>query len=324
MGVYCRELLAGLASANPGTKFLHCYRSHRWWRGWRAPRPPNAAWRPLFEERQLWSSDLFHGLNQRLPRSRFKRTVCTFHDLFVMTGDYSTPEFRARFTRQAREAAARADIIIAVSRFTADQVHELLGVERSRLRVVSHGVRFQQSDAPKERIVLHVGAIQKRKNLVWLIHAFETSPASKWKLVLAGSDGYDAAEVHQRIAASAARDRIVVTGWISDDELAGWYSCASVLAFPSLDEGFGIPVLEAMAHGVPVLSSRASALEEVCGDAAVLVDPQSQEEITAGLTRLLTDNELRTELADRGRQRAALYPWERAVAETWNVYREML
>ena len=97
-------------------------------------------------------------------RSQF--TVTTFHDLFVMTGDYSTPEFRERFTRLAKDAAARSDRIISVSKFTATQVHELLGVEWDRLRVIHHGVRMPVDHAsPREKIVLHVGAIQKRKNI---------------------------------------------------------------------------------------------------------------------------------------------------------------
>ena len=144
-----------------------------------------------------------------------RRAVATFHDLFVMTGEYSTPEFRARFTAQARDAAARADAVIAVSEFTRSQVVSLLGVEPARVHVVHHGTRkfAEPLIAPpgREKVILNVGAIQKRKNIARLVEAFETLPPS-WQLVLAGSNGYGAEEILARIEKSPARERINVTG----------------------------------------------------------------------------------------------------------------
>lgn len=324
--MYSREVLAGLAQLHPEAQFLHCYRPHRLWRGLTEPRPRVAACRPLFENIQVWRANLFHGLNQRLPQRTAKRTVCTFHDLFVMSGEYSTTEFRQRFTEQAKQAAARADLIIAVSGFTASQVESYLGFDRARIRVVPHGVRFRLDPGGDSRdpIVLHVGALQVRKNLLRLISAFERVARSPWRLVLAGSDGFGAEQIHARIAASPAQERIKVTGWVSDSELTGWYRRASVLAFASLDEGFGIPALEAMAQGVAVLSSRGSALEEVCGDAALLVDPGSEDEIATGLRRLIEEEALRNRLVTLGRSRASAFPWQRAVESTWRVYEELL
>src|SRR5262249_18717266 len=139
VGVYSREVLRGLAAAHPETEFLWCYRAHRLRRSWDQTLPENCRRRVLQEPVAPRAADLFHSLNQRLPRARFRRTVATFHDLFVLTGEYSTAEFRARFAEQARHAAG-ADAIIAVSEFTASQVHELLGVERSRIHVIHHGV----------------------------------------------------------------------------------------------------------------------------------------------------------------------------------------
>lgn len=323
VGVYSRELMRGLAAAHPEARFLHCYRTHRLWAGWRQS---GGLTRPLGEGRPWFQYDIFHGLNQRLPGRRLRRAVCTFHDLFVLTAEYSTPEFRARFAARARAAAERADLIIAISEFTAAQVETLLGVERARLRVAPHGVRFPPDalNGERENVVLHVGAIQVRKNLVRLIGAFERGAPEGWRLVLAGSDGYGAAEVHERIARSPRRDSIIVTGWIPDEDLAQWYSRAAVLAFVSLDEGFGIPALEAMARGAAVLASRGTALEEVCADAALLVDPRNEDEITGGLERLVRDEQLRASYRERGRARARLYPWARAVEQTWRVYSELL
>lgn len=311
-------MLRGLAAAQPGETFHWMYRPHRFLRALGQTVPRNCARRLLLD--QLPSrSRLFHGLNQRLPAWQPKRAITTFHDLFVMTGEYSTVEFRARFTRLALDAAARSDLIVAVSQFTADQVHELLHVERSRLRVVHHGIRIEPT-APvaREPIVLHVGAIQKRKNIARLIGAFHCLPPP-WRLVLAGSAGYGAEEVLRN-----AGDRVEVTGYLTDLQLAGLYRKATIFAFPSLDEGFGIPALEAMAHGIPVLASNTSALPEVCGDAAILVDPTNQNQLAADLTRLAGDEKLRGEMICRGLERAALFNWETAAARTWEVYRELI
>jgi glycosyltransferase involved in cell wall biosynthesis len=314
VGVYSREILSGLATAHPEAQFDWCYRPHRYLR---APGPHK---RLLLDPVWPRSSDLFHGLNQRLPRIPMRRAVATFHDLFVLTGEYSTAEFRARFAAQARDAATRADAIIAVSAFTREQVISILGVAPERVYVVHHGVReLALPSVERENVILNVGAIQKRKNISRLVEAFEQVDRG-WRLVLAGSDGFGAAEIHDRIARSPARDRIVVTGYVSPADLAGWYARARIFAFPSLDEGFGMPVLEAMQAGIPVLTSNRSALPEVAGDAALLVDPED----TSALRTLTENLELQKDLARRGLARARMFTWEKAVRETWEVYRTLL
>jgi glycosyltransferase involved in cell wall biosynthesis len=317
VGVYSLEISNALARAHPQARFLQYYRPHRFLRA------------PAERRRLLWGgferrADLFHGLNQRLDR-RYRRAVSTFHDLFVLTGDYSSPEFRQRFAAQARQAAERSDLVIAVSEFTASQVHELLNVERSRIRVIPHGVRVpsRSDETARERIILFVGAVQKRKNVRRLVEAFERTPRD-WKLVLAGSVGYGSEAELQAVERSARRADITITGYIPNDDLERLYSRASILAFPSLDEGFGLPVLEAMARGLPVLTSNRSALPEVAGSAALLVDPLDTESISTALNRLIEDANLRKDLARKGLERSKLFTWERAAAETWTVYAELL
>jgi glycosyltransferase involved in cell wall biosynthesis len=319
VGVYSREILFGLAAAHPEAGFQFCYRPHRFVRSFKEQLPANCH-RSLLQEPILpRRADIFHGLNQRLPTTRLRRTVTTFHDLFVLSGDYSTPEFRRRFAEQARRAADGSDRIITVSEFTAGQVEQLLGVERSRIRVVHHGVRIPpDSPLEREKIILHVGAIQKRKNVVRLVEAFESMPPD-WRLALAGSAGFGGAEILSNIRNS----RISVLGYVSAKDLAAWYSRAMILAFPSLDEGFGIPVLEAMAAGVPVITSNRSALSEVAGDAALLVNPESVEELGEALRRMAGDAQLREDLKRKGLTRAAAFSWPKAVEDTWKVYREL-
>jgi glycosyltransferase involved in cell wall biosynthesis len=327
VGLYSQEILMGLAAAHPEVRFDFCYRPHRYLRARRAALPSNARRRLLAEPFGPRGADLFHGLNQRLPHIPMRHAIATFHDLFVMTGVYSTPEFRARFTAQARDAAERADAVIAVSQFTASQVVTLLGADPAKVHVVHHGIRHlvAPGSAPpdREKVILNVGAIQKRKNVTRLVEAFETLPPP-WQLVLAGSHGYGAEEILARIENSPTRDRIRVTGYVSAPDLAGWYARASVFAFPSLDEGFGMPVLEAMAAGVPVIASNRSALPEVVGDAAVLVDPDSSEALGTALRELTINMDWCRELARRGTARAQMFTWEKAVRETWDVYRAVL
>lgn len=324
VGVYCREILYGLAQAHSEARFRFCYKPHRFFQSLQTKLPQNAR-RTLFHDNWLLpNADVFHGLNQRLPRRVPRNSVCTFHDLFVMTGEYSTPEFRERFTEQARHATQHAERIITVSAFTAKQVETLLGFPAERIRVVHHGVHPPERavEMQREKIVLQVGAIQTRKNIGRLVTAFEAIPKD-WRLVLAGSAGYGAHEILKQIERSPACARIQVTGYVAPEVLEELYARASVFAFPSLDEGFGMPLLEAMVRGVPVLTSNRSAMPEVAGDAAALIDPENIEEMATRLNELAGSEEFREELIRRGRLRAAKFTWEDAVQKTWAVYNEL-
>jgi O-antigen biosynthesis alpha-1,2-mannosyltransferase len=322
VGVYSREILYGLARFRSEARFQFCYRPHRYLRSFSDALPRNC------ERGLLWngwprSPDLFHGLNQRIDSMAYRRTVSTFHDLFVMSGDYSTPEFRAKFTEQARLAAQRSDRIITVSHFTARQVETLLGVDPARIRVVHHGVRKPPPRATKrEPLILFVGALQRRKNVARLVEAFERVPAG-WTLALAGASGFGAEQILRRIEVSARRADIQALGYVSSAVLEDLYARASVFAFPSLDEGFGMPVLDAMARGVPVLTSNISVLPEVSGDAAYLVDPTDTESIADGLHKLMDDTALRDRLAKLGLERCKQFSWDQAVEQTWKVYEEL-
>ncbi len=323
VGVYCREMLTGIAGLKAPEPISFLYRPHRLLRSFEERLPANAQ-RGLLLESLGPRDALFHGLNQRLPRKAFRRQAVTFHDLFVLTAEYSTAAFRERFAQQARHAAASADVIIAVSEFTAGQVRDLLGVPAARVQVIHHGVHqaAEPPPPPRAQVVLHVGSIQARKNLVRLVTAFAAAPED-WRLVLAGGDGYGADTVYSAIEQSPARQRITVTGYVTAAVLSGWYERASVFAFPSLDEGFGMPVLEAMAAGTPVLASNRGALPEVCGGAAVIVDALDVDAMAENLRLLCLDPEYRERMAALGRARAALFPWGAAVARTQSVYTQL-
>ena len=207
---------------------------------------------------------------------RMRSSVATFHDLFVHDGRILDARNSARASRRRRGTPPpRRRYRRRLANSLASQVIALLDVEPARVHVVHHGVRRldrRAAGTPREKVILNVGAIQKRKNIARLVEAFEQVDP-EWQLVLAGSNGYGAEEILARMDASPARDRILVTGYVSPAELAAGIARAAIFAFPSLDEGFGMPVLEAMAAGTPVITSNRSALPEVAGDAALLVDP---------------------------------------------------
>lgn len=334
VAVYARNLTHQLARAQPRQRFGWFLRSNRYFRSFGSRLPPNAR-RRLLE----WPSirltarrlQLFHGLNQRLPGGIEVPKVVTYHDLFAMTGAYSTAEFRARFAGLARETARRADRIIAVSAHTADQVARRLGFPRSRITVVHHGVEPLEVPRPSRLeallgrlgvsppFVLHVGTLQVRKNIERVVAAFEAAGQSA-QLVLAGSLGYGAGGIVARVESSSARERIRLVGHVDDDARASLYAAAEVLLFPSLEEGFGLPVVEAFSVGLPVIGSNLSAVPEVAGDAAVLVDPFDTDEIAGALNRVLGDRGLRADLRQKGMERSRQFSWERCAAETWRVY----
>lgn len=320
VAVYSREILKGLALAQTTDRIYAYYRPHRIVRALRSPSFSGVHRRVLLESAAP-GVDVFHGLNQRLPPKKKGRFVVTFHDLFVMTDNYSTPEFRERFARLAREAAQRADAIIAVSDFTAGQVRSLLSV-KGHIHVIRHGVHPARLSSRREKLVLHVGAIQRRKNLIRLVEAFEALPKG-WKLALAGGSGYGDDEVRARIERSPRRGDIELPGYVTPAELEVLYDRASIFAFPSLGEGFGIPVLEAMVRGIPVVSSERTATAEVAGDAALKVNPLDSSAIAGALERIIESEALQTELRHAGVAQASRFSWDEAVSRTRAVYAEL-
>jgi glycosyltransferase involved in cell wall biosynthesis len=325
IAIYSQHMLHGLATQYPADKFTYCYRPRQFLQA-TSPALPNTGKAILLPRLPTFRAEIFHALNQRVDGRGTRRVVSTFHDLFVMTAEYSSESFRERFTRQAREAAQRSDLLITVSEFTAGQVSDLLNIPRSRIRVIPHGVALPANtpNIAREQIVLFVGALQTRKNVIRLVEAFETL-REPWRLVLAGApSGYQAEQILNRINASPARERIEVTGYLSQQKLNEFFARASIFAFPSLDEGFGIPVLEAMAWGLPVITSNSSALAELGRDAALLIDPLSVQEIAGALSSLAVSKSLRETLAAAGKLRAEKFTWKKAIEKTYAVYSELL
>jgi glycosyltransferase involved in cell wall biosynthesis len=303
-----------------------------------------AAVRVLWEQLvQPWAlrriqADLVHGPVFVGPLLSSCPVVVTIHDLsFIRFPELFRPVNRFYLTALTRLSARRARRLIAVSAHAARESAQLLGVPPERIDVVYHGVdpafhplpagevlSFRERRGLPERFVFFVGTLEPRKNLVRLVEAFARVRDGGTGLVLVGGRGWSYDELFARVEALGLGDEIVFAGYVMNDELPLWYNAATVVAYPSVYEGFGLPVLEAQACGTPVLTSNTSSLPEAAGDAALMVDPYDVEAIAAGLSQVLTDESLRHQLRERGLVHAGRFSWPRAARETACVYRRAL
>ncbi len=270
---------------------------------------------------------------------RHPRSVVTIHDVGYLHHPESHPAAARRMlhatTRWSTRVASR---IIAISEATKRDLTAHYAVPAERIQVIHHGVDHTMRLASRESIVelrhrlglpeayvLFVGTIQPRKNLGRLAEAmsFVANAGLPHRLVLAGKRGWLASEVETHISRSASADRVQYLGYVATSDLPTLYSGADAFCFPSLYEGFGLPLLEAMACGTPVVAANSSAIPEVAGDAALLVDPTDVAAIGTALVRVLTGEPIRRQCIVRGRTRASTYTWERTAEATIGLLREV-
>jgi len=265
--------------------------------------------------------------------------VYTFHDVMPLQHpewyrSYEVFLFRAA----ARDAAARAVRIIAVSSTVADAVAAHTAIDRSRITVVYEGVDASFRSPPPanvveevcvrfgvrpRRYVIYVGWVSTRKNVPVLVEALARC-GSDLALLVVGPEGLGAERVDDAIERLGVRQRVIHAGHVPDDDLRALMAGALALVHPSQYEGFGLTPLEAMALGTPAIAARAGALPEVLGDAAELLDPDDVDAWAGALQRLDADAAYATELAERGRRHALAFTWDKAAIETADVHREVL
>jgi glycosyltransferase involved in cell wall biosynthesis len=283
--------------------------------------------------------DLFHGPVNALPLAAPGRGIVTIHDLAFLAHPEALGAARRRYlTLLTALSARRAARIIAVSAFTRDEIVRRLRVPASKIAVVHNAVdaafkplpaaeiaRFKEAQRLPERVILCVGTLEPRKNLTGLLEAFaRLAPESDAELVVVGGQGWLFDEALARVATLGLTGRVRFTGFVPEDDLPRWYNAATVFVYPSLYEGFGLPPLEALACGVPTVTSAGTVMAEIVGDAALLTDPRDPAAIAAAIARLLDDNPLRTTLRERGPRQAAPFTWAHAAAATCDVYDEIL
>jgi glycosyltransferase involved in cell wall biosynthesis len=304
-------------------------------------RPLHALWSRRNGPPVEWfigAADVVHGTNFVVPPTRRAAAVASVHDLTPLHHPELCDAATLAYPGLIRRALHRGAWVHADSAFVAGEVIEAFGADPERVRVVHPGVpdlpRLGDTEAEAalrrilppgtERYCLAVGTAEPRKDLAGLVRAFGAVAAAHEdvSLVLAGPPGWGEAALEEAVAASPARGRIVRTGWLDDADLAALLGRATVLAFPSLYEGFGFPPLEAMRAGVPVVATRAGSLPEVLGDGALLVDPGDVDGLAGALARCLTDEAARRDLAAAGSAWVSRFSWETCGAGLEQLYRD--
>lgn len=360
IGRYVRELIAALAAHDPQTPYRLFVAGAR--RRCLPPEPgPNFTWFPT-RITPLWFARLWHRLQLPLPVETFTgrvalfhatdftlpptlnrtRTLLTVHDLsFVRTPETASPVLKAYLDQVVPRSVRRAAHVLADSQATKDDLVELYGTPPDKITVLLSGIQAdfgrvtdevarkavrQRYNIPEQPYLVSVGTVQPRKNYARLVAALAAlGPAfADVHLVIAGGRGWLDSPIFQAVADYGLAERVHFTGFVRDEDLPALYSAATCLAFPSLYEGFGFPVLEAMACGTPVLTSNISSLPEVAGDAALLVDPYDVEAMAEALRRLLTDETLRASLVRQGYEQVRRFTWARAAEQLSGIYRSML
>lgn len=296
-----------------------------------AARPLRWAWkrwdRPYIE---WWTDeiDVVHGTNFVVPPTRDAGEVVTVHDLTPMRFPELAHEATLAYEPLIRRALDRGALVHTPSSFVAAEVVEHFGVSADRVHAVAEGVPPLPDVAADEQLtggapyILTIGTIEPRKDHRLLVHAFDSIAArdADLRLVIAGPDGWGSAGLTDAIAAAHHRDRIVRLGYVDDEAKAGLLRGATVFAFPSVYEGFGLPPLEAMRAGVPVVATAAGSLPEVLDDAALLVPAGDADALAEALAEAVVDDVARARLINAGRTRVATYSWDRCADGLVVVY----
>jgi glycosyltransferase involved in cell wall biosynthesis len=294
---------------------------------------------PLYARRNKLA--LFHGTNYNVPLWTPCPTVVTIHDLSLVLHSNTHPENLVQRARRRLPVMTRiATRIITDSESVKREICEHLNVRPEKITSVPLAPRqvFQPVAEPAARdtryrlgvndeFILFVGTVEPRKNLVTLVNAFEEvlrNTELNPQLVIAGQRGWMNEDLFARIENAALSRNICFTGYLTDEDLRALYSSCRVAVYPSLYEGFGLPPLEAMACGAPVITSRIPVIMETSAEAARLVNPTDVHELAAALVELLTDADAREQLSRAGLERAAEYTWERTAEKTLEVYQEAM
>jgi glycosyltransferase involved in cell wall biosynthesis len=292
-------------------------------------------------EAALRRVDLLHGTVNVVPFLFHRPTVLTVHDLSFLRLPGQFPPLKARYLKAAVELSTRrATHVIAVSQHTRRDLIELLALPEERITVVYSGASpdfrplpavegeaFRRVHFEGRPLILHVGTLQPRKNIDVLIRAFgavRRRAQIPHVLALVGARGWMYQDLFALVEREALTDHVRFVDFVPSHQLPLWYNSADLFAYPSAYEGFGLPVLEAMACGVPVVTSASSSLAELAGDAGITVPPGSQEALELALMRVLDDKSLRLQLRAKGLVRASAFSWARTASDTVSVYEQAL
>ncbi len=363
LGSYACSLLDALARIDPVHEYVlhpftwHCFvdrydlahcpkapnfRRARWW----LPRRWVVRWWRENRKDKDWlvggPHDVFFSPFHAVPPRHLGKLVCVFHDVaFFAHPEFSTDENRRFCTDQIDEAKRRADLIVTVSEFSRQEIARYTGIPLARIRAIHEAADPRYRPLPHARVparlaaaigaepfVLYVGSLEPRKNLLTLVQSYAElvrEKTARGRLVIAGGSGWKNSDVFAAIERLHLQEHVICTGFVSDEELVALYNTAACCVYPTLYEGFGLPVVEAMACGCPVITTRVASIPEVGGEAVVYAGaPRDVRALADAIARVLGDAALRADLRARGLAQAARFTWEATARQTLAVLEEVV
>lgn len=277
---------------------------------------------------------LYHETNYTPFHFEKGPTVITLYDLsFVRHPEWHPTDRVKYFGKYCLQQLTKVDAIITISEFIKKEIISLLGINPAKIYVTPLGVDHSFTPGGKvmkelpNKYILFLGNLEPRKNLLTLLNAYRSIPGNlrdRYPLVIAGASGWHTKELKKTLRLFQSDEKPILTGYVPQKLLPSLYRGASLFVYPSFYEGFGLPIIEAMASGVPVITSNISSFPEVVGDAGLLVNPYDADELKEAMIKVLEDPKIRKELSEKGMERAKLFSWEKCASGTLTVYQKVL
>lgn len=290
-------------------------------------------------DKYLDNPNIIQGTDHFVYPCKNALKIMTIHDLsFIKYPEYAPKIVKKTYKNRIENCLKWTDLIITFSQSTKQDIMEIFNFPEEKIFITHQASRYKNLPINKSQInsinynsnnpyLLFVSTFEPRKNIINIIQAFNYLKQTKkiaHNLILIGQKGWQYQPIFNAINNSPFRDHIYYLGYLSDEEVALFYQNAEVFVYPSYYEGFGLPVLEAMSLGVPVITSNTSSLPEVAGDAAILVNPDHYQELADAILQVINNTQLRNQLIEKGKNRAKLFSWENTAKQTINAYNYLL
>ncbi|MCU0533623.1 MAG: glycosyltransferase family 4 protein [Hydrococcus sp. Prado102] len=294
-------------------------------------------------EAYLGLPDILHGTDHVVYPCKSSFKILTIHDLtFIKYPQFTNSIVKNTYASRIKRCLKWTDLVITFSQNTKQEIVEYLGVESDRIFITPQASRYPPNYLVQNKLkqlelygqydfsqpyILFVSKLEPRKNIITLIKAFNLLKQEnriEHQLILIGQKGWGYEPILNAIATSPHTDSIYHLDYLSDELVALFYSQADVFVYPSYYEGFGLPVLEAMTLGAPVITSNTSSLPEVAGDAAILINPHDSTELAEAILKVISNSQLRQDLINKGKERAKLFSWKTTARETLKAYRTLI
>jgi glycosyltransferase involved in cell wall biosynthesis len=288
------------------------------------------------------NADIFHFFNYIVPPKIKGKVIVTVYDMvYKLYPETMTKRNYKRLDKELKRSVDRADKIITISENSKNEIIKFLNVDATKIEIVYPGIdrinytkKYSNDEINKvkkkyklpSKYILYLGTLEPRKNIVRIIESYsklKTQINEQIYLVIAGKKGWMYEEIFKKVESLGLENDVIFTGYVDEIDKHLLYKMSEVFVFPSLYEGFGMPVLEAMAAGVPVITSNTSALPEVVGDAGILINPNDVEELANAMKKVLEDKDLKQKLIKKGLTQSLKFSWEKSARKLLEIYKEV-